>query len=134
MAGLMDVTRDFSKRFNVTQAEARKCIEFVEDSITKRLSEGETVNLRGFGVFKTKSIGERTIVNPQTKEPTQLKPNIRICFTASDHMKKVIRVGQGLMTAEEAGLTDDEKEMLNEEEEAAEAEDAEEADEEDSEE
>lgn len=104
MAGLMDVTRDFAKRFDVTQAEARKCIEFLCNSITDRLAQGETVNLRGFGVYKVKDIGERTIKNPQTGEPAHLDPNIRVCFTASDHMKKVIRVGKGLCTAEEAGL------------------------------
>ena len=104
MAGLTDVVRDFAKRFGVTQSEARKCIEFFTDDIIERCGKGETVSIRGFGVFKVKDIGERTIKNPQTGEPTHLDPSIRVCFTATDRMKKMIKVGKGLMTAEEAGL------------------------------
>ena len=104
MAGLTDVVRDTAKRFNVTQAEARKLVEFICDNITDRLAAGETVNIRNFGVLKVKDIGERTIKNPQTGEPAHLAPSIRVCFTATNHMKNVIKVGKGLMTAEEAGL------------------------------
>jgi len=105
MAGLTDVTKDFAKRFDVTQAEARKCIEFVCDNIVDRLSNGETVSIRGFGVFKVKDIGERTIKNPQTGEPAHLDASIRCCFTATEAMKNKIKLAKGLITEEQAGVT-----------------------------
>lgn len=114
MAGLTDLVRDFANRFDVTQAEARKCIEFVCDNIVSRLAAGENVSIRNFGVFKVKDIGERTIKNPQTGEPAHLPPSIRCCFTATKHMKNSIKVAKGLMTEEEAGFTstDDEEELM----------------------
>lgn len=105
MAGLTDVTKDFAKRFDVTQAEARKCIEFVCDNIVDRLAAGETVSIRGFGVFKVKDIGERTIKNPQTGEPAHLDASIRCCFTATEAMKNKIKLAKGLITEEQAGVT-----------------------------
>ena len=105
MSGLSDLTRDFAKRFNVTQPDARKCIEFICEDIADRLGKGESVNLRHFGVFKTADVGARTIRNLQTGEPKELAPTVRFCFTASDHLKKRVLVERGLMTAEEAGIT-----------------------------
>lgn len=105
MAGLTDVMRDTAKRFNITQAEARKLIEFVCTNIGDRLANGETVSIRNFGVFKVKDIGARTIKNPQTKEQTELPPSIRLCFSATKHLKDRIKVGKGLITEEEAGLS-----------------------------
>jgi nucleoid DNA-binding protein len=101
MAGLQDLSRDFAKRFKVTQADARKCIEFVCDNITERIGKGETVSVRGFGVFKAKPIGPREIKNPQTREPVTLGPSVRICFTATERLKNEVKYAKGLLTEEE---------------------------------
>lgn len=103
MAGLTDLTRDFAKQFNVTQANARQCIEFLCGNIVDRVAAGETVNIRNFGVFKSKRIGARTIKNPQTHEPTDLPPSVRVCFTATEAMKNTIKRAQGLPVNEKAG-------------------------------
>lgn len=100
MAGLTDLTRDFAKKFGVTQANARQCIEFLCDDIIDRASKGEVVSVRNFGVFKVKDIGPRTIKNPQTHEPTNLPASIRVCFTATEHMKNEIKKARGLVIAE----------------------------------
>ena len=107
MAGLQDITRDVGHRFKIRQKDARALVEYITNDITARLGKGETVNVRGFGVFKVKEIGERKIKSPQTHEEITVPPTVRICFTATKLMKNKIKVGKGLMSLADAGLTED---------------------------
>lgn len=100
MAGLMDITKAVSHEFGVTKADARKVVEFVCGQITQNLGEGNPVNLRGFGVFKVKEMGARTIKNPRTHEDTPVDPSVRVLFTAAAAMKNELKYAKGMITEE----------------------------------
>ena len=81
-------------------------IEFICNDIMQRLAAGETVNVRGFGVFKAKNMEARQIRNPQTQEVSEAPATVRVLFTAAKSMKLGIKKGRGLplTEAEEAQL------------------------------
>lgn len=52
----------------ITKADAKKAIDATTEVIAEQLKAGEKVALIGFGTFSVAERGERTGVNPATKE------------------------------------------------------------------
>ena len=61
------------------QKDIHKIIDTLFNSITKALKDGDRVELRGFGTFKTKLRNARIGRNPKTGEPVAI-PKKKITF------------------------------------------------------
>ena len=71
----------------VTKFEANRALEMVLDSITKVMSDGESIELMGFGSFSILPLGSREGRNPRTGEKIILKPYNRPVFRAGKRLK-----------------------------------------------
>lgn len=85
---------DISKRVYETHgglsyAEAQKIVDFILETIKKRLVSGDKVLLSGFGCFTVMRRREKKGVNPQTGEPVLIPGRNSIKFKLSKHLKTV---------------------------------------------
>jgi len=60
------------------------------DEIVSGLAKGETLELRRFGVFKTKKQKPRTIIHPKTGKPIKRPARTIVLFEASTAVKAAI--------------------------------------------
>lgn len=58
---------------DIPKSTAAKAVDAVVDSIKKKLSEGDTVTLIGFGTFTVRERAARTGRNPRTGDPINIK-------------------------------------------------------------
>jgi integration host factor beta subunit len=54
--------------------DVERLVGTIFDEITRALSEGQRIELRGFGAFSTKSRRARTGRNPRTGEAVEVNP------------------------------------------------------------
>lgn len=57
-----------AEKANLTKADARAAVEATLESIAAALENNDKVALLGFGTFSVVEKGERTGINPRTKE------------------------------------------------------------------
>ena len=72
---------------DVSKKDAEAVIVATVDAITQALSEGERVQLVGFGSFEVKKRAARTGRNPKTKEAIEIPASTSVAFKASKTLK-----------------------------------------------
>jgi DNA-binding protein HU-beta len=75
---------------DVSKKDAEAVIVATVDAITQALSEGERVQLVGFGSFEVKNRAERLGRNPQTGESVAIPPSKSPVFKASKSLKDAV--------------------------------------------
>ena len=65
-------------------------IILVIDILTKALSNGDRVELRGFGTFSTRQRNKRVSRNPKTGKSISIQEKFHPYFRASKNLKKII--------------------------------------------
>ncbi|MBI3332713.1 MAG: integration host factor subunit beta [Candidatus Omnitrophica bacterium] len=73
------------------QLEVKKVVQKTLDAITAALAQGQTVELRNFGIFKVKQRKGRTGRNPRTGEKVPVPPKRVVTFKPGLVMKRDIR-------------------------------------------
>src|SRR5215467_8863338 len=63
-----------AQKTGMTKKRAEDVVNLVFDSMTDALSQGERIEIRGFGSFVNRSYGAYTGRNPRTSESIQVKP------------------------------------------------------------
>ena len=72
------------------QKDISKIVDTLFDSITKALKNGDRVELRGFGTFRTKLRNARIGRNPKTGEPVAIPKKKLPFFKMGKSMKERI--------------------------------------------
>jgi nucleoid DNA-binding protein len=85
-----DLARSIGKQHNLTQKEAVRVIDAILETISDALTEGEKVELRGFGSFTVKKRPGRTARNPKTGDKVYVAPKATPAFKASKALKKLL--------------------------------------------
>ena len=75
----------------LTRAEAQRCFDAFERTVTEALRDGEEVQITGFGKFEARERAAREGVNPQTKEKMQIPAKKVPSFSAGNSFKEAIR-------------------------------------------
>lgn len=105
-----DIVESISQRTGLTQVDTKVIVECFLDSIARALTDGNNIEIRGFGRFKVRSRKARIARNPRTGEPVDVQAGIKPVFEASKELRKFLNDG----TSSESGeLSED----LNQEEE-----------------
>jgi len=86
-----DIVIQVSNATGIKQVDVKRVFQECLDSITRYLAQGETVELRNFGIFKVKSRKGRTGRNPRTGEPVPVPPKKAAIFKPGLIMKKEIK-------------------------------------------
>jgi len=58
---------------DIPKSTAAKAVDAMVESIKKKLSEGDTITLIGFGTFTVRERAARTGRNPRTGDPINIK-------------------------------------------------------------
>jgi nucleoid DNA-binding protein len=73
----------------LSYAEAQKIVDFILETIKKRLVRGEKVMISGFGCFTVVRRKDKKGVNPQTGEPVIIPGRNAVKFKLSKNLKTV---------------------------------------------
>lgn len=65
----IELVNAVAEKSGLSKADAKKGVDGVLDAISGALKSGDKVALVGFGTFSVSERGERTGINPATKQP-----------------------------------------------------------------
>ena len=83
-----DLAREVAKNIGLSQLLARGVIDGVLDAICDSLARRERVELRNFGIFVTRAMGERVVQNPKTKEKIRIPATTVVRFKPGKELKR----------------------------------------------
>jgi len=75
----------------MTKKAATETVEMIFDEITTCLSNGDKVDISGFGKFEVKERAERTGINPATKEKITVAASRVPAFKAAKALKETVK-------------------------------------------
>lgn len=85
-----DIILKVSDETNLKQIDVKQVVQKTFDYIIEALARGEKIELRNFGVFKTKQRKNRTGRNPRTGEIVPVPARKVVVFKPGLEMKKKI--------------------------------------------
>ena len=83
-----ELIAEVAKKCGISKKDAEKAVTTTFDTITEALSQGDKVQLVGFGSFETKHRAERTGRNPKTKESITIAASKVPTFKAGKALKE----------------------------------------------
>ena len=86
-----EIVTEISDRTDIKQVDVKKVVQMTLDIITENLKNGETVELRNFGIFKTKTRKPRRGRNPKTGESVDIPGKRVVTFKAGLIMKDKVK-------------------------------------------
>jgi len=78
-----------NNKFN-SRKDIEESVFIVIESLAKALSDGNRVELRGFGTFSTRQRNKRISRNPKTGKSISIQEKFHPYFRASKDLKKII--------------------------------------------
>lgn len=79
-----------AEKSELTKKDAEKALTAFVEAVEDALKEGDKVQLVGFGTFEVKTRAARTGINPQTKEPVEIKASKAPVFKAGKAFKDAL--------------------------------------------
>ena len=86
-----EIVLKIAEETSLKQVDIKTVVQKTLDHITKALSEGKTVELRNFGVFKVKSRKSRVGRNPKTGDTVPIPERKVVSFKVGMVMKHKVR-------------------------------------------
>jgi len=86
-----DIVLKIANETKMKQQDIKKVVQKALDTIIGSLVNGQTVELRNFGIFKVKSRRGRTGRNPRTGEVVPVPPKRVVVFKPGLEMKKLVK-------------------------------------------
>lgn len=75
---------------NCTKKDAAAALDATVASIQEALENGDKVSITGFGTFEVRERGEKTCINPKTKEKMICPPCKAPAFKAGKSLKDAV--------------------------------------------
>ena len=79
-----------AEKADLSKKDAEAAITATVDAITEALTQGEKVQLVGFGSFEVKKRAARTGLNPRTKETIEIPASAVPTFKAGKALKDAV--------------------------------------------
>lgn len=86
-----DIVLKISNETNIKQIDVKRVVQSTLDKVIQYLSEGQTVELRNFGIFKVKSRRGRLGRNPRTGQEVPVPPKKVVIFKPGLIMKRDVK-------------------------------------------
>lgn len=87
----MDFVDKLAERSGLTKNSAHNVLNHVVDIITEAMTEGEAVQITGFGTFDVKSRAARMGRNPHTNEEIEIPASKGVHFKPGATLKQAVR-------------------------------------------
>lgn len=85
-----DIVEEITESTDLNKKEAFVVVDLIIENIKKALSEGDKIELRGFGSFKVKMRKQRKARNPRTGETVDVPAKLVPYFKVSKALKKKV--------------------------------------------
>ena len=85
-----ELIAEVAKKCGISKKDAEKAVTTTFDTIADALSQGDKVQLVGFGSFEVKSRAARTGRNPRTKEVVEIPASKVPVFKAGKALKDAV--------------------------------------------
>lgn len=82
-----DLINAVRSKLNLSAAQAQAAVDAVLGTLEETLTQGDTVRLHGFGVFKVKDVASRLGRNPMTNKTIQLPPRRFVQYKPERNLK-----------------------------------------------
>ena len=83
-----DLAGEVAKNIGLSQVLVREVLDGILDAICNSLVTGERVELRNFGVFRTRAMRERVVKNPKTKKKIRIPATTVVRFKPGKELKQ----------------------------------------------
>lgn len=80
-----------AEKAQLTKTQAKEAVDAVFGSIADALAKDDKVAILGFGTFSTVEKGERTGINPRTKEPITIAARKQIKFKPGSELADIVK-------------------------------------------
>lgn len=87
-----EIVDEIAKVTGLTKIETKSVVDGVFDTIKEAVSSGKRIELRGFGVFKSKTRKPRMARNPKTGESVPLNERAVPVFKPSPEFLKMVNL------------------------------------------
>lgn len=87
----IDLIREIANSLSIPKSDAEVAVNVVFDAISEALKKGEKVELRGFGVFKTRRRKERIARNPRTGEEVKVPAKLVPYFKPGKELEEAVK-------------------------------------------
>ena len=84
------VTKVSERHGYLEKKDAEQAVEIILENISMAISEGRSVEIRGFGTFSTRERQPRTTVNPKTGKTMDIPARKTAHFTMSQSLKAAL--------------------------------------------
>lgn len=85
-----ELINSIAEKANCTKKDADAALSATLAAITEALVNGEKVAITGFGTFEVRERGEKTCINPRTKEKITCPPCKAPAFKAGSTLKEAV--------------------------------------------
>lgn len=86
-----DIVLKIASETGIKQIDVKRVVQASLDKITEFLAQGQTVELRNFGIFKIKSRRGRLGRNPRTGQEVPVPPKKVVVFKPGLIMKRDVK-------------------------------------------
>jgi DNA-binding protein HU-beta len=80
-----------AEKAELTKVDAKKALEAAMDAISEALAKGDKVSLIGFGTFAVVEKGERSGINPRTKEAITIAARKAVKFKQGAELSEKVK-------------------------------------------
>lgn len=85
-----DIVEEIAEKSQLNKKESFIVVDLIIDNIKRALTEGDKIELRGFGSFKVKKRNQRKARNPRTGETVEVPAKLVPYFKASKALKEKV--------------------------------------------
>jgi len=85
----LDIIKEVVNRTSITSAKAEMAVETVFESMKKALTQGDRIELRGFGVFNVKPRKTGIGRNPRTGVEVRITPGKGVRFKPGKELRSL---------------------------------------------
>lgn len=87
-----DLVNNLSSKLSLEKDEITQIVDTVLDGVKEILSEGSSLEIRGFGTFEVKiRKGKKNARNPKTGEKVKTQPHYVICLKPGQELRDNIK-------------------------------------------
>lgn len=90
MKSKRDIYKSMAKELGYSNVRSKEAVEYIFDKISEFLTDGEKVQLLGFGNFEVRERAERKGRNPQTGKELTIKAKKAPVFKSGTALKELV--------------------------------------------
>ncbi len=82
---------ELARRDGYTQSDTQKMMDDIIDYLSDHFSDGDSLQVSGFGTFEVKKRLERIVVNPGTQQRMLVPPKLVLSFKPAAAVKEEMK-------------------------------------------